>query len=205
MLKKLMFLMAVYYFLQGMGGNPGLYTQALQKFLKEILGYGPTQAAAFGAILIIPWSIKPLYGMISDFFPIFGLRRKSYFILTGLLSAAAYFSLSFLYPSYSVVLAALFVCAICFAFSDVLCDAVMVEKGQPINATDRLQSVQWAAIGVAGIIIAFSKGYIAQYLSLSQALLLSAIFPFIMVIFTIAALDESKVKSSKEASLQAWN
>ena len=197
--------MAVYYFLQGMGGNPGLYTQSLQKFLKEVWGYGPAQAAALMTILIIPWSIKPLYGMLSDFLPIFGLRRKSYFILTGILATVTYLSLSFLYPSYTVVLTVLFVAAVCFAFSDVLCDAVMVEKGQPLNCTDRLQSVQWTAIGVAGVIIAFSKGYIAQYLSLQQAVLLSAIFPAIMVVFTIAVLDEPKNQSSKETARQAWS
>ncbi len=200
-----MFLMAAYYFLQGMGGNPGLHTQSLQKFLKEVWGYGPAQAAALMAILIIPWSIKPLYGMLSDFLPIFGWRRKSYFILTGIVATAAYGTLSVLYPSYAVVLSVLFVAAVCFAFSDVLCDAVMVEKGQPLNCTDRLQSVQWTAIGVSGVIIAFSKGYIAQYLSLQQAVLLSAIFSALMVIFTIVALDEPKAESSKETARQAWS
>ncbi len=205
MLKKLMVMMAVYYFLQGMGGNPGLHAQAFQKFLKEVWGFGPAAAAAFMAILIIPWSIKPLYGMLSDFLPIFGWRRKSYFILTGIVATAAYGMLSVLYPSYAVVLSVLFVAAVCFAFSDVLCDAVMVEKGQLLNCTDRLQSVQWTAIGVSGVIIAFSKGYIAQYLSLQQAVLLSAIFPVIMIVFTIFMLKEPKVESSKEAAKQAWS
>lgn len=201
---RLMFLMAAYYFFQGMGGNPGLHVQALQKFLKEVWGYGPAQAAALMMLLIIPWSIKPLYGILSDFLPIFGRRRKSYFILTGILSAAAYISLTVLCPSYSVIISVLFITAVCFAFSDVLCDAVMVERGQPLKATDRLQSIQWTAIGVSGVIIAFSKGYIAEYLSLPQAALLSAIFPIIMVIFTIVALKEPRVASSKETARQAW-
>ena len=33
----LMALVAAYYFLQGMGGNPGLYEQTLDRFLKETL------------------------------------------------------------------------------------------------------------------------------------------------------------------------
>lgn len=203
-LRSLMVLVGVYYFLQAVGGNPGFHFQSLQKYLKEALKFSPTEMSAFISMLIIPWTIKPVYGLISDFFPIFGLRRKSYFIFTGIAGLGAYLALSFIGLSREAILICLFVAAVSFAFSDVLCDAVMVEKGQLLNATDRLQSVQWAASGFAGVLIAFTKGYIAQYWTFQQALWLVAIPPVLVVLFTLLALKEEPVQSSGETAKQAW-
>ena len=55
--------------------------------LKNVLGLTATQAAYLGAITLIGWAIKPLWGIISDFFPILGYRRKSYLVVTTLLAA----------------------------------------------------------------------------------------------------------------------
>ena len=48
----------------------------------------PWEFANFFLITTIPWMIKPVYGLVSDFIPLFGRRRKSYFVLTTVLSAA---------------------------------------------------------------------------------------------------------------------
>ena len=37
------------------------------------------------SIIHIPWSIKIIYGLLSDNVPLFGTRRKSYLILMGCL------------------------------------------------------------------------------------------------------------------------
>ncbi len=200
-----MFLVGAFYFLQGTGGNPGIYTQSLQKFLKEAWGFSPTQSAAFLALLVIPWMIKPLYGFISDFFPIFHLRRKSYFILVGSVAAASLAALFWLDLSPRTLSLLLVISSVCFAFSDVLCDALMVEKGRPLNATDRLQAAQWGAISLAGILVALSKGYIAEYLTLPQAFLLAVPFPLLMVALSVTALEEQRMESAAQAAQLAWN
>lgn len=203
-IRKLSWMVAMYYFLQGMGGNPGLHIQALQRHVKETLQFSPSQAAAFFAFLTIPWMLKPLYGFLSDFLPIFRSRRKSYFILTGLLGAISYGFVSWFDTSKDALFVFLFIAAVGFAFSDVLCDAVMVEKGQPLGATDVLQAAQWGALGIAGILVAFSKGYLAEHFTLSRSLQLSLLFPVIMVAFTILALKEERASSSGEAACEAW-
>jgi hypothetical protein len=42
------------------------------------------QAETWKAIAHIPWMIKPLYGFVTDTFPINGLRRQPYIIICGL-------------------------------------------------------------------------------------------------------------------------
>lgn len=205
-IRFLMFIVAMYYFLQAMGGNPGLHSQSLQKLLKESWKFSPSQAAAFFAFLNIPWMIKPVYGLISDFFPIFDSRRKNYFVITGILAVISYGLASWLNISNQALSFFLFAAAVGIAFSDVLCDAIMIEKGKPLGIIDRLQSAQWFALGFAGILIAFSKGYIAEYLPFTSALRLSMIAPLVMVLFTIFVLkEERRVSSPKEALTQAYS
>lgn len=42
------------------------------------------QADTFKAIAHIPWMIKPLYGFVTDTFPVMGCRRRPYLIICGL-------------------------------------------------------------------------------------------------------------------------
>ncbi|MDP3726419.1 MAG: MFS transporter [bacterium] len=199
----LMALVGAYYFFQGLGGNPGLHFQSLMRFLKETLSLNPVQQAGFMFVITIPWMIKPLYGFLSDSLPIFGYRRTSYFCIASLLSIGAYILISFFGYSYTSVIILYFIAAVGYACSDVLCDAIMVQKGQPINATDRLQSAQWFSISCAGIIVAFAGGYIAEHLSFQEAVLISIIAPCAVLALTIFCLKEERSTSVKDAALMA--
>src|SRR2546428_14188552 len=91
--RRLAILFAVVYFSQGMYH---VADQVLTLTLKEQLGLSPSQVGKFGTIILIPWVIKPLYGMISDAFPLLGRRRKSYFLLTSALATLAGLALGLL-------------------------------------------------------------------------------------------------------------
>lgn len=47
---------------------------ATRYFVKDELHLGPAFGDVLSAIHIIPWSIKPLYGLISDSIPLFGYK-----------------------------------------------------------------------------------------------------------------------------------
>ena len=51
--------------------------------------------------------------------------------------------------------------ALGLAFTDVLTDALMVEKGRPLGLTGAFQAVQWAAIYTASILVGVGGGYLA--------------------------------------------
>jgi hypothetical protein len=46
-------------------------------------GRSVPEVATFSARLAIPWALKPLYGLLSDFVPLAGSRRKGYLIVTS--------------------------------------------------------------------------------------------------------------------------
>src|SRR5256885_2172364 len=83
--KRLAVLFGVVYFAQGMWYLPN---QAITIILKD-RGLSAGQVADFFLIALIPWIIKPVYGLISDFVPLFGRRRQSYFLLTSALAGVA--------------------------------------------------------------------------------------------------------------------
>ena len=63
---------------EGLAQPDGLIAQPLSYYLKTSQGWTPVQITSFTSLLYFAWIIKPLYGLISDFVPLFGYRRKSY-------------------------------------------------------------------------------------------------------------------------------
>ena len=57
-------------------------------------GYGAGEIGRFLGIIGIAWSLKPVFGLISDFFPLAGRRRQPYLLLSTLLTGAAFMALA---------------------------------------------------------------------------------------------------------------
>lgn len=152
------------YFAQGLGEpTAGLITQPVESLLKT-WGKSAAEIAAFGAVLSIPWTLKPIYGLLSDFVPIRGGRRRGYLLLTTFATAITCFYL-YAYPPVSseveLLLGILLVTTVGVAFSDVAIDGLMVEKGQPLGMTGRFQSIQWGSMYAATLIVGVLGGYLS--------------------------------------------
>lgn len=63
---------------------------AFGQWLKDDIGMGPATQSTFYASVFVPWSLKPLYGWLSEAVPIAGRRRQPYVVAASLLSAATY-------------------------------------------------------------------------------------------------------------------
>src|SRR5437868_1081833 len=81
---------ALVYFSQGVCQLPTLMNQPLRMYLERVGGFNAQAISEFLFVAQIPWIVKPIYGLLSDFFPIFGYRRKSYLLLLNLLAAVAF-------------------------------------------------------------------------------------------------------------------
>ena len=183
------------YFMQGIGQAGGLISQPLSYYFKEALGLDAAQATEYLAVLTIPWVIKPLYGLVSDFIPLFGYRRKSYLYLMNTLAAAAFLWLTGLSAPGMIVIA-LFLTALGTASSDVLVDALMVENGQAMGLTKQFQATQWLWFNVAAILTAWFGGYLSQTLDPASAFHMAAFItmlaPVAVMLGTLFLVQESK-------------
>ena len=191
---------AAIYFVQGIAEpSAGIGSQPLFYLLKERLGLGPADSATFMAIVGVAWTVKPLYGLASDCFPLFGTRRRSYLLCTTALAAATWFFLG-IQPvhTYGLTLLVLVFCGLGLAFSDVLCDAVMVETGKPLGMTGRFQSVQWGAMNAASVLAGIGGGWLSRDVSPQHTFLLISVFPALSLITTAVTLREPRARFDKE-------
>src|SRR5438445_626948 len=199
--QRLAVLFAIVYFSQGMWYLP---IQTITVVLKD-RGLSAGQVADFFAITIIPWLIKPAYGLLSDFLPLFGYRRKSYLLLTsaaaglaglalGLTGEHSYWRMAYLFTLMAVGL----------AFTDVLVDALMVENGKPLGLTGAFQSVQWAAITTATVIVGVLGGYLAEHRLLPLAFFLGACFPLISMLMAIFVVRGAPAPGARREFWTTW-
>src|SRR6476620_6235733 len=129
-ISRLMLFFAIVYTVEGIGqAKVGVVWQPLTHYLKESQNWTPVQIAAGLAVLDIPWIVKPLYGMVSDFLPLFGYRRRSYLLLANLCAIAAFLWTTQVLAPGSIVFA-LLLTAIAMAASSTVCGALLVENGQ---------------------------------------------------------------------------
>jgi predicted MFS family arabinose efflux permease len=80
------------------------------------------------------------------------------------------------------------------AFTDVLCDAVMVEEGEARGLTARFQSVQWAANYGASLLAGVVGGYLSAHVSYSRTFLLVALFPMLSFGASAWAVQETRAR-----------
>jgi len=193
---------AIVYFAQGMWYLPNL---SITFLLKDTFGLSAAQTATFFSITVIPWLIKPVYGLISDFVPLFGQRRKSYFILTSGVAAAMGLTLT-LMGSYTYWGVAIFftLMGLGLAFTDVLTDALMVENGQRLGLTGPFQAVQWAAISFASILVGIGGGWLAEHKFLSVTFLIATVFPVITLAMAIFLIVEPRVQAGERQFRETW-
>ncbi len=175
------------YFVQGIAEpTEGLIAQPVRSMLKS-WGHSTAEIGAFCALMSIPWTLKPLYGLLTDFVPVAGTRRRNYLLWT---TAMTILGLGYLYwwpPSAGerwALLALLWMPTMGVAFSDVVVDALMVDKGQPLGMTGLLQSVQWASMYAATILAGLVGGYLSQYGEQRLAFLLCASVTVVTLVLT---------------------
>ena len=199
--KRLAFLFGVVYFAQGMWYLPN---QTITIVFKE-LGMSAGQVATFFSMAVVPWLLKPAYGLLSDFVPLFGYRRRSYFILGSALASLAAAAVVILGGTGYWSLAIFFtLMGFGLAFTDVVTDAVMVEHGRAFNLTGAFQSVQWAAIYMASILVGLLGGHLAETRSLRTTFAIAAVFPAITCVMATIFVRDQRTRLDAVALRSTW-
>jgi MFS family permease len=198
-IRRLMLLFALVYLVEGVGQSGGLIAQPLSYYLKQEHGWTPLQVTASLTILNLPWVIKPVYGLVSDFLPLFGYRRKAYLILANAAAVAAYGWITQLAAPGQLIFA-LLLTAYAMAVSSTLCGAVLVENGQRFHRSDAFVNQQWLWFNIAAMASAFLGGQLVARLppisALHAAAALIAVAPLAVVVGTVLLLDEPRTPAN---------
>lgn len=143
------------YFTQGIEALP---SQGLFYYLKETLLFSPQKIMVISSIPVFAWLIKPLIGYLID-----NLLTKRAWVFVSLgLDIILVLALGLIQMPLVILILILVINSADAAFRDVAIDGIMCVEGKKHNATGRIQSVQWIALSVAGIITGVGGGYLAE-------------------------------------------
>jgi MFS family permease len=200
-------LFGLLYFIQGSSEpTDGLIAQPINSLLKS-WGHDAAEIAGFTALLWVPWTIKPIYGLISDFLPLAGYHRKSYLIACSAVTAVCFLIVAAAVSAggldtidastwplgrAATLLVLLVPATIGVAFTDVVVDALMVTKGQPHGLTGRFQAVQWGALYGATILTGSLGGYFSQHARQSAAFLICGGLTVLTLVLCATVISEPR-------------
>ena len=186
--------------------NSGIATiteLAVNYYFKDKLKINPAFLSQINAVIKIPFMIKPLFGLVTDFFPIFGFRRKFYIIISAVLSSLSWFIFANFKLDWFESTICLFVINATLGFSTVLSQAIFVELGKLSieyklsEDTKDLANTYVIVKNLGMIIAAFLKGYLLEIFSIEGMFVINGINQ-IMMLFSGIILIEERIKSENE-------
>lgn len=206
-------------------GALGLARLAQTFLLKDEMHLGPAEMSALSGLFTLPWTIKPLYGFLSDGVPLFGYRRRSYLILVGLLGCVSYAAVgadfwgllqtdaggadlaqtttSWLGGQVTVLqatIACLVLSSATIAFSDVVADGIVVQRTRDSNdpkVAGGLQSLCWGSAAIGGLLSAYFSGSLLETMSPRDVFSITAALPFLVSAIALL-IDEEPVSQSRQ-------
>ncbi|HVA47338.1 MAG TPA: MFS transporter [Pirellulales bacterium] len=190
-------LFAALYFVQGMNETAtGLVHQPIYSLLKQ-WNTAPGEMTTLVALLGWPWCFKPLFGLMTDFLPLAGYRRKSYLLSMGVLASVCFCGLYALMPlpsgSRMFLMLTLMIPTFAVTFADVVLDALIIEAGRPRGITARLQSVRWGSCYAATILTGQLGGKLCQQHHEEWAFLICGGLATLALLLTVLCVREPRV------------
>lgn len=145
---------------------------------------------------MLPWCIKPMFGFISDSFPLLGYKRKSYLVIISTVEMAGFLYLS-MYVS-DILTAALiqvFLTA-CMVFRNVIGEALIVGITKETMSDDLSEDEKQAqaqgqismfsgARSVGSLIFSYMGGAILEIVTHRTIFMICAIFPMIVALMAL--------------------
>lgn len=196
-----LWLICLVYFTQGF---KSFVWTAVSYMLKDVLKCSPSVSQFVISVAFVPWSIKPLYGILSDCIPIKGRRRIPYIAIATVLSFFPWIILGVnvsLRTSRTLLMLFLTLQNIGSAMADVVVDAMIAEavRFERAKFAGDLQSLSWFSMAFGGICGSVLGGYALDNLQIETIFLLFAALPALQLI-SCSLVEEKPVDSIPEVS-----
>jgi len=114
----------------------------LRNLLKNELHVDRSANAAFFFWLTFPWFLKPIFGIVTDAFPLFGSRRRSYILISTSLTVLAWFAMIVTPHEYGKLLFVALVINTFMMMASTVVGGYMVETAQAISGSGRLSAIR---------------------------------------------------------------
>jgi len=186
------------YFNQGISSLP---QQCIYYLTREHWGLSATMIGLIGWIVGIAWYMKIIFAYFVDNVPIRGKRTTYYLIGSYSFLLLSYIFIIFFGLNLITLIITGIIINICIAFADVSTDRHMVVTEKKLGIEGRVQSIQWSALGIAGLVVAIGGAWIAKYfpehINYKVAYGLAGIIPLAMLFYLFRYFKEKTVKIKK--------
>jgi len=172
----------VAYVAQGIAEHFCLPGQPINNYFVKGLEWSPTELASYLALLMVPWTLKPVFGAISDAFQLKNGSKRIYLALVFSASALGYL-IAWLFPF--LMTAGLLLSACGLAWGTALLLGLIIEK-YPKNLIPYVFSVHFIAYYSASICSGLVGGKLCQELAPQVAL--NSAFAVSFAVSLIAAI-----------------
>jgi folate/biopterin transporter len=193
-------------------GALGLARLAQTFLLKDELHLGPAELSALTGIFSLPWTIKPLYGFLSDGFPLWGYRRRSYLIICGILCCLSYLALGFDFAgvltddwTLTATVISLLLGSACIAFCDVVADGIVVQQTRDSDdpkVAGGLQSLCWGSASIGGLLSAYFSGSLLTVMTPRHVFGLTSFLPFLVTLIAFSIQEPPLEATESNVSQQ---
>jgi len=177
-------------------GVMGLADLALNYLYKDDFGLSPAQLSMMSSVGLIPWIIKPVWGFISDCFPIGGRRRAPYLALFGAVGALSWVLMGSIVTKPWQALLVMLCVQIASAFCNVIGEALMVEQSQDSGLPEQASknvSLFFGVRSVGVLLTAYTSGLLLQLVRKQTVFYITATFP-VLLFLASALLNERRVE-----------
>lgn len=176
-------------------------------FLKDDLGVGPVGATSAIAIVNLPWTLKPIYGYLSDNYPIMGMRRKPYVI-------GAMFVMSLMWTMMATAVNSEFAAIFCLIFANlgcaianVSCEAITVELSSSLNYRQAatLQSFMWGSCAAGAFVGSAFGGFMLSTIGKRWMFAIMAVIPAMSAAASLLGPKEPEMSDEAKNTTETFH
>ncbi|XP_011081396.1 probable folate-biopterin transporter 6 [Sesamum indicum] len=194
--------MLVYGLNQGFSGS--FFKVVSDYYWKDVQKLQPSAVQLFVGLYYIPWVMKPIWGLLTDVFPVKGYRRRPYFVMAGIVGAVSALSVA-AGGQLPVVLALTCLIGVTagVAIADVTIDACIARNSIEIRSLAADMQSLCGFCSSAGALLGYSSsGFFVHHLGAQVALGILAIPPATLivlgfVIYELRTTDDLHVQKNK--------
>uniref|UniRef100_R7WAP5 Folate-biopterin transporter 4 n=1 Tax=Aegilops tauschii TaxID=37682 RepID=R7WAP5_AEGTA len=189
-----LWLVCLIYFIQGF--RSFVWT-AVSYQMKDIMKLSPSTSQFLVSAAFFPWSIKPIYGIVSDCIPIKQRKRVPYLIISSGLSLFPWLIIGLsehLRSSSNLFTLMLIVQNLGSAMADVVIDAMIAEAVRSAGSefAGDLQSLSWSSMAVGGIFGSLLGGYALSNLPINAIYIIFSALPLFQLVTCVFVKESSK-------------
>ncbi|XP_027333377.1 probable folate-biopterin transporter 6 [Abrus precatorius] len=168
----------------GQGFSGSFFKVVSDYYWKDVQKVQPSTVQLYVGFYFIPWVLKPVWGILTDAFPVRGYRRRPYFIIAGVLGtvSAALVALVGNLAAAAALLCFLGVSA-SLAIADVTIDACIARNSIEVRSlAPDLQSLCGFCSGFGALVGYLASGFFVHHLGPQGSLGLMALSPALTIV-----------------------